>query len=380
MTYDERPHTHAAPWRERIADIATRDARTALRAILGAKGFAATVVATLALGIGASVTIFSVVDHVLVRPLPYPDADRLVTLFQLGKGGNLRLVSNPTLQDWARENVGLSGLAWIRGDGAMIDGDDGPQRAGMGFVTPGFFSVMGQRAALGRTFVAEEEVAGGADVVVFSHDLWQKSFGGDKGIIGKVLRIDSSTVEVVGVMPPGFAYPPWAQAWRPIASLTGRDPVVDRRDFHVDSRAIGRLAPGVDAAHAARLLGVVQQRVAADYPGEEGEWTGVRVTPLRDEVVGNVRSALLALGGAVALILLVACVNVANLAAVRGSSRGREVAIRLALGANRRADRPTARDGKRHDGSGRWRNRDCARVARGRVAARDRAVRPASRQ
>ena len=303
--------------------------------MLSAKGFAMTVVATLALGIGASVTIFSVVDHVLIRPLSYPNADRLVTLYQLGKGGNIRLVSNPTLQDWARDNVGLSGLAWIRGDGLTLERPDGPQRVPTGFVSPGFFSVMAQRAALGRTFVTEEEAAGGADVIVLSHELWQKTFGGDPTILGRMLRLDSANVEVVGVMPPGFAYPSWATAWRPLARLAGRDPVIDRRDFHADSRAIGRLAPDVDAAQAARLLSVVQQRVAADYPREEADWPNVRVIPLQEEVVGDIRSALFALVGAVTLILLVACVNVANLAAVRGSSRGREIAIRLALGASR---------------------------------------------
>jgi predicted permease len=319
----------------RLVDVAFRDVRAGWRAIRNAKGFAVTVVATLALGIGASATIFSVVDHVLIRPLPYPDADRIVTLFQRGKGGNTRLVSNPTLRDWARASAGLSGLAWIRGNGLTLERPDGPQRVPIGFVSPGFFSIMRQPAALGRTFVREEETAGGQDVVVLSHDLWQKTFGGDATIIGKVLRFDSASVVVIGVMPPGFSYPTWASAWRPLAALAGRDPVIERRDFHADSRAVGRLAPGVDGAQAERLLSIVQQRIASDNPAEERDWTGVQVTPLQEELVGDVRSALFALGGAVALILLVACVNVANLAAVRGSSRGREVAIRFALGANR---------------------------------------------
>jgi predicted permease len=318
-----------------LFDVIARDIRTGWRALRSARGFSFTVIATLALGIGAAATIFSVVDHVLLRSLPYGDADRLVSLYQRGKGGNQRLLSNPTLQDWARAGVGLSGLAWIRGDGLTLEPPDGPQRVGTGFVSPGFFRLMGRQAALGRTFVPEEEQPGGQDVVVISHELWQKTFGGDARIIGQTLRFDSSAAVVVGVMPPGFAYPIWADAWRPLVQLAGRDPVIDRRDFHADSRAIGRLAPGVDAAQAARLLSQVQARIAQEFPKDEGDWIGADVTPLQTEVVGNARTAILGLGGAVALILLVACVNLANLAAVRGASRGREVAIRFALGASR---------------------------------------------
>jgi len=329
-----RTERRTAGGRDAVRDVIARDLRVAERAIRNAPGFAATVILTLALGIGASATIFSVVDHVLIRPLPYPDADRLVTLYQRGKGGNLRLVSFPTLQDWATANVGLSGLAWIRGDGLMLERPDGPQRVTAGYVSRGFFAITGQRPALGRTFTPEEEGGGGPDVVVLSHDLWQQTFGGDVNIIGRTLRLDSASVIVVGVMPPGVAYPTWAQAWRPLVTLAGRDPAIDRRDFHADSRAIGRLAPGVDVAQATRLLSVVQQGIASDYK-EEADWTGAELTPLQEELVGDIRSALIALGSAVALILLIACVNVANLAAVRGSSRGRELAIRFALGASR---------------------------------------------
>jgi predicted permease len=318
-----------------MPDIVSRDLRAGWRAIRGARGFAATVIATLALGIGAAATIFSVVDRVLIRSLAYPDADRLVSLYQVGKSGNQRLVSNPTLQDWARSDVGFSGIAWIRGDGLMLARPEGPQRVAAGYVSPGFFQVMGQRTALGRTFAPEEERPGGPDVVVLSHELWRKTFAGDASVIGRTVRLDSASVVVIGVMPLGFGYPAWADAWRPLAQLAGRDPVIDRRDFHVDTRAIARLGPNVDVRQAQRNLAIVQGRIAEDFPKEEGDYPGVVLTPLQTEVVGNVKAALLGLGGAVALILLVACVNLANLAAVRGASRGREVAIRFALGASR---------------------------------------------
>ena len=318
-----------------LLDRLARDLRAAWRAARSAKGFSIVVVLTLALGIGGAATIFSVVDHVLIRPLSYPDADRVVSIFQQGQSGNLRLVSYPTLQDWARADAGFSGLAWIRGDGQTLEQPDGPQRLIVGYVSPGFFKIMQERTALGRTFVPEEEAAGGREVVVISHDAWQKTFGGDTKIIGKTARLDNASVTVVGVMPAGFEYPNWAQAWRPVSNLIGRDPMVESRDFHSDSRAVGRLKAGVDLERATRLLSSVQQRVAKEYPASEADWNGVQITTVQTEVVGNIRSALLALTAAVGLIMLVACVNLANLAAVRGSSRGREVAIRLALGASR---------------------------------------------
>jgi predicted permease len=331
----KQPDTTRAGFGSALLDLVTRDLRIALRAIRNAPGYALTVILTLALGIGASATIFSIVDHVLVRPLGYPDADRLVTLLQSGKTGNQRLVSYPTLQDWAASGAGFTGMAWIRGTGLTMDREEGPRRVVAGYVSPGFFKIMGQAPALGRTFTPEEEAAGGPDVIVISHDFWQKAFGGDPQIIGKTLRLDSTSAEVIGVMAKGFGYPPWAESWRPLGRLAGRDRVLTSREFHVDSRAIARLAPGVDTKRATQLLSQVQKRVSETYPEAEADWTTASVSPLRDEIVGNVKSALLALGGAVALILLVACVNLANLAAVRGSSRGREVAIRLALGASR---------------------------------------------
>jgi putative ABC transport system permease protein len=337
MNPDEaREAAATAGWGDRVRDVMARDGKTARRALVRSKGYAIAVVATLALGIGAAVTIFSVVDRVLIRPLVYPDSHQIVALYQQSQATNIRLASYPTLQDWGRANTGLSALAWIRGDGLMLEREGGPERVTAGFVSPGFFKVMGQRAALGRTFLADEEAGGGdAEVVVLSHNLWQTTFGGDPDIIGKALRLGGMSVEVVGVMPPGFAYPSWAMTWRPLASLAGRDPVIDRRDFHADSRAVGRLAPGVTAEEAARRLGVVQQQLAIAYPKDEGDFVRVQVTPLQEEMVGPVRTTILALGAAVGLILLVACVNVANLAAVRGSARGREVAIRFALGASR---------------------------------------------
>jgi len=315
-------------------DNALRQLRMAIRAARKSVGYSITVIATLALGIGATVTIFSVLDHVLMRPLAYTHADRLVALFQHGTEGNQRLVSYPTMLDWSHADAGFSAMSWIRGDLETLTTPNGPEAVGTGFVSRGFFNLMDTRPALGRTFVPEEEVQAGADAVVLSHDLWVKSFGADPHIIGRVVSLDSATPTVVGVMPPGFAYPDWAQMWRPLGQILGRDSALQHRDFHADSRAVARLSPSVDVARASLLLSSVQGRIALTYPEMEGKWPKVDVVPLKTEVVGNIGSAIWALVGAVALILLIACVNLANLSAVRGTSRGREMAVRLALGAS----------------------------------------------
>jgi putative ABC transport system permease protein len=321
-------------WSFRFVDGAIRELRPAARAARRSTGYSMTLVLTLALGIGATVTIFSVIDHVLLRPLAYTHAERLVALYQHGTEGNQRLVSYPTLLDWSHASAGFSAMAYIRGDGATLSTPDGPESVPTGYVSRGFFGLMKTRPLLGRTFVPEEEVKGGADAVVLSHDLWLRAFGADPHIIGRVVSLDSATPTVVGVMPVGFAYPEWAQLWRPLGQILGRDSALDHRDFHADSRAIARLSPTWDIARASLMLGSVQRRIALAYPELEGKWTGADLVPLKTEVVGSVGPALWALGGAVALILLIACVNLANLSAVRGTSRGREMAVRLALGAS----------------------------------------------
>ncbi|HEV7705847.1 MAG TPA: ABC transporter permease, partial [Gemmatimonadaceae bacterium] len=322
-------------WSFGALDDSLRELRLAFRAARRSAGYSLTVVLTLALGIGATVTIFSVLDHVLMRPLSYPHADQLVALYEHGAEGNQRLVSYPTLLDWAHGSAEFSAMSYVRGDGVSLALPDGPENVGAAYVSQGFFKLMETRPELGRTFVPEEELESGADAVVLSHDLWVKYFNSDPHIVGRVVSLDSAAPTVIGVMPPGFAYPEWAQLWRPLGQILGRDTALKHRDHHVDSRAIGRLSATTNVASAARLLSSVQQRVALSYPEFEGKWTGADAVPLKTEVVGNIGPALWALGGAVALILLIACVNLANLSAVRGTSRGREMAVRLALGASR---------------------------------------------
>ena len=227
-------------------------------------------------------------------------------------------------------------MAWIRGTGNTLSTPAGQEHVIAASASPGFFHLMGTAPALGRTFAVEEEMAGGPAVAVLSAELWKRLFNADSGVIGRKIILDGSPVIVIGVMPKGFSYPVFADLWRPLASAAAQNSVINSRDYHVDSRAIGRLAPGVSLEEGRRALAIAQRRVAAAYPAEESDWTGAFVTPLRDEVVGNIRPALLALGGAVALLFLIVCVNIANLSALRGASRSREFAIRTALGARRR--------------------------------------------
>ena len=323
-----------------LLDDVGQDLRYAVRAFRRAPGFAVAAALTLALGIGATTTVFSVVDGVLLHGLPYRDADRIVNLWETSDNGGFRLPSYPTFKDWRAESQtwgdAFESLAFVKGAEAIYVGENGPERILASSVSPGFFHLLGTAPLLGRTFLPDEERAGANRVVVLSYELWRRRFGGDATIVGKTVVLTGAPATIVGVMPRGFAFPTWSMLWQPIAAIENTDSSLSKRGVHTDSRTIGRLRAGADSARVAAVMRTIEQRLATAYPNEQGHWNGAVMQPVRDEILGGVKPTLLALGGAVLLVLLLACTNVANLSLVRAAARARELAVRAALGAGRR--------------------------------------------
>jgi predicted permease len=320
-----------------------QDLRDALRGLRRAPTFTIVAVITLALAIGSTTAVFSVVDAVLIRGLPYAEPNRLQAIYERGETGALRLPSSPTFRDWQRQtadaNGPIEGMAYVRGDGVTIAGSDDRHIAA--YVTPGFFALLGNKPLLGRAFTPDDERMGAPRVAVISHDFFMRRFGGDPSALGKTIAVDSVPTTVIGVMPRGFAYPNFGSGgwlppalWQPIAAFEASHQALSLRGLHVDSRAIIRLRPGADSSRAAAAMRTIAQRLAAEYPVEQAHWTTVEMHPLRQELFGRLSSTLYLIAGAVGLVLLLACANVANLLLVRSSVRSREMAVRAALGAD----------------------------------------------
>ncbi len=313
-----------------------QDARYLTRSLRRAPGFAVVVVLTLALGVGATTAVLSIVDHVLLRSLPFRDAGRLVMMLERDEHGTLRVPSYPTVDDWRRDpgvQQAFTGVTFIRGDGVSLTDGDRTEHVTSAFPGPDFFPLLGAQPLLGRTLLADDQRDGAPPVVVLSYAFWMHRFGGDRAVLGTRISLDSLPTTVVGVMPAGVVYPTFAQIWLPLTSYRHRD-VLTRRGVHVDSRTLARLRPGVDSARAVALMRTVSTRLAGAYPDEQAHWSAA-MFPIRQEILGDVTPMLLTLGAASIAILLLACSNVANLLVARMSSRARELAVRSALGASR---------------------------------------------
>jgi putative ABC transport system permease protein len=312
------------------------DVRYAVRLWIRSPGVAAVAVLTLALGIGANTTMFSVVNATLLRPLPFPDPDRLATVWKgrIENPKNLNIVSLPNYRDWKAENHAFAEMALFdsAGRGYNLTSQGEPEQVSGLRVTAGFFAVLGVRPMLGRTFLPEEEEPGHDRVVVLSHGLWAHRYGADSTLVGNRIQIDGAAYTVVGVMPPRFEFQFWSgprQLWVPAGWTRG-----DHERGSNSFVCIARLKPGVTMADARNEMDVIGRALATAYPNDNAGET-VRVVPMSEYGMEGLRAPLYAMLGVVAFVLLIACVNVANLMLARTATRSRELAIRRALGAGR---------------------------------------------
>jgi len=314
-----------------MLDSLLKDIRYGVRNLARTPGFSAVAVLTLALGIGANTAIFSVVENVLLRPLPYPHPENLVEIWntyppQIPRAG----LSPGDYADWHQQANSFSEMG-AYGDtskGFNLTGDGEPQRVLVGYASSDLFPVLGARVVAGRSFILEENRAGSAAIVILGHRLWERRFGGDAGVVGRSVTLDNKRYTVVGILPAGFQLLRWADLWMPLGQFD--DDLTEH--VHHPFAVIARLKPGISLSQAQDEVGRLNQQEAIAYP-DAHKGFGVLVQKLQDPSATSLRGTLLVLFGAVGLVLLIACANIVNLLLVRNAAREREIAVRTAVGA-----------------------------------------------
>jgi len=310
-----------------------QDIRYGLRGLWRHPGFTIVAACSLALGIGANTAIFSVVNGVLLNPLPYPQPEQLVTIHQSKPNFEQGAMPYPNFRDVQKQNQTFSAMAISRSSGFSLMGAGEPERVDARLVSADYFSVLGLKPLLGRTFMAGEDESGAGPVALISEDLWRRKFGSAGDVLQKAITLDDKSYAVVGVIPATFTLVRGVDVYVPIGQWNSG--ALKSRSAALGLHGIGRLKPGVSIEQARSDLNRVMAGLAVAYP-ETNRGNGATIIPLKEQVVGNIRPILLMLFGAVGFVLLIACVNVSNLMLARSTGRSREFAIRSALGAGRR--------------------------------------------
>jgi putative ABC transport system permease protein len=324
-------------WGFGFVETLIQDVRYGTRVLVKHKGFTVVAVLTLALGIGANTAIFSVVNAVLLKPLPFPNSERLVTIKRVDpRGGNVQgFNSYPNFTDYRDHARSLQHIAAYSDAYAWLGAGDAPERIEEVYATADLFEALGVRAALGRVFTAEEDKPGAPIVAVLSDGLWKRRFGSDPGVIGREIVLDGDKTIVLGVMPAGFDFPISQQAndvWVPLGSSAYGETLKNRRANN--HALVASLKPDVSIEQAQAELNAINNQLATQYP-EANAGSALGVTDMQRDIVGDVRPALLVLLVSVGFVLLIACVNVANLLLARAATQVRQFALRTALGASR---------------------------------------------